>query len=200
LDCLDSQHRQHDGWPDAQQGWIARHLDPGRQARRRQGGELAARAERLSHRSACRAASPRCPAPRAAGRSVARSPASRPGALGHRANLSIFQASAGRLLQRIAAPASRRWSAFRSSWAGIGWTITRARPRAKASELVSLSFAKTSSDSLGRPQWCRRPEAVDPPATIRQGSVCGGGLSAGWGAFVVVIPCGRVRDYAAWRK
>ena len=28
---------------------------------------------------------------------------------------SIFQASAGRLLQRIATPAPRRWSAFRSS-------------------------------------------------------------------------------------
>jgi hypothetical protein len=65
---------------------------------------------------------------------------------------------------------------------------------------LALSFANTSSDSLGRPECCRRPEAVDPPATMRQGSGCGGGLSAGWGAFVVVIPCGRVRDYGAWRK
>jgi hypothetical protein len=52
---------------------------------------------------------------RASRRALARMAASRARSSSSR---SIFQASAGRLLHRMAAPASRRWSAFRSSPSG----------------------------------------------------------------------------------
>src|SRR6266849_5745187 len=50
---------------------------------------------------------------------------------------AIFHAAAGKLLQRIAAPVSSKWSALRPSWPGIGSIRAMGSARESASEVVS---------------------------------------------------------------